>query len=265
MNTQPVRVRKVSGAAERQIRQRHIQRQKIRRFKRIAVKSIVTFTVACVVLFVIIFVTPIFNVKNVYVQGNNRIGQDSLTQFLADIKGENIFNVSSSDINKKLSQITYVDYAEVSKKYFPPTVTVTVKEKDTCAYYQSGETYYIIDRDCKILEERATPPEGIPLLTTYTDSVTEALKDEKAVDELSKFFEIEKRIDISEEITAVELCEYNEIIFEYDGRLSIICGSGLDMEQKLRLFKATVTNPNLPENAHGTIDLSTTGTAMYKP
>ena len=266
MNTQPVRTRRVSGAAERQIKQRHIQRQKIKRIKRVAGRSAVILTISGILLFLLFFVSPIFNVREVYVKGNNRIGEESLAEFLADIKGENIFRVNGRKLNEKLSLITYVDYAEISKKYFPkPTVTVTVREKDQCAYYQSGDNYLIIDSECKVLEKRKSEPEGIPLLSTYSENVSETLKDKDAVRELSKFFEIEKRISISEGITSVELCEYNEIRFTYDDRLEVICGSGLDMEQKLRLFKATITNPNLPENAHGTIDLSDTGKAMYKP
>lgn len=264
MNSQQVRTRRVPSSADRQIRQRHAQRQRKKRRQRIAGRSILLIVLVCVLLFVILFLTPIFNIKNVYVEGNNRIGSESLDTFLSDIRGENIFKVSSSDIEKRLSQIAYVDSTVLNKDYFPANITITITEKEPCAYYESGDTYSIIDSECSVLEERSDVPEGIPQLVAYTDSVTDIFDDEEAVSEVQKFLEIEKRIGLSESITEIKLAEDNQIEFVYEGRLDVICGSGLEMEQKLRFFKAAVKNASFV-NAHGTMDISTTGNALYSP
>lgn len=265
MNVQPVRTRKLPNSAERQIRQRHIARQMKKRRRRIAGRSVGAVLLTALVIFVILFATPIFNIRNVYIEGNNRISAEMLTSALSGVRGSNIFKVDEADINKLLENMTYVESITTEKKYFPSTLYIMISEKQPCAYYEKGDNYCIIDENCDVLEETAENPQDVPELTSYAENIEEIFSDEETLGELRKFFGIEMRIGISPGITEVSIDENNEIKFMFDDRLEVVCGSGLDMEQKLRLFKATVTNPNLPENAHGVMDLSTTGKAMYKP
>ena len=265
MNTQQLRTRKLPDSAERQIRQRHIARQMKKRRRRIAGRSIGAVLLTALVVYVILFVTPIFSVRNVYVDGNNRVDASVLTEALSDVRGVNIFKISQSDVTGRLENISYVAGAEIKKKYFPATLYITISEKQPCAYYKKGDVFCIIDANCDVLAESVEETDEFPELISYTENPEDIFANEEALGELRKFFEIETRIGISPGIIEVSIDENNEIKFMFDDRLEVVCGSGLDMEQKLRLFKATATNPNLPDNAHGVMDLSVTGKAMYKP
>lgn len=72
-----------------------------------------------------------------------------------------------------------------------------------------------------------------------------------------------EKIDILNKVRDIDISETTGIKFRYDDRLDVLCGTQLDLERKLRLFKETVSNNNLAENAKGTIDLSVTGKAVY--
>ena len=265
MNGRPVRSRKLSNSAERQIRERHVRRMKQRRRRRIIFRSSLLVLAVAAVLMSIIFLTPIFNIKSVKYEGNERVSVEALQQQLPDILGENLFKISNNDISRKLSDIAYIEEVQVQKDYFPAEVTVIIKEKIPCATVQTDNGFVIIDVQCGVMEERPDKPEDMPQLTFYHESFDAFKKDEEAMGELKKFFGIASAIDIAGNITAIEVLEYNEINFQYDGKIDVICGSGLDLDQKLRLFKAAVNNPSFTSNAHGTVDLSTPGKAMYNP
>ncbi len=265
MNGRPVRNRKLSTSAERQIRERHVRRMKQRRRRRIIFRSFMLAAAVLLVMTIIIFLTPIFNVKHMNVVGNNRVSLEAIEHQLPDIMGENLFKVSRDGIIKRLSSISYILDVQVDKKYFPAGVTVVITEKQPCAVIGDEDGYKVLDSDCNVLEERSDKPADLPALTFYHESFSEFLKDSEAVDEFKKFFDIASGIDIFSGVTAIDILEYNEINFKYQEKIDVICGSGLDMDQKLRLFKAAVNNPGFTTNAHGTVDLSTSGKAMYNP
>ena len=265
MNGRPVRSRKLSTSAERQIRERHVRRMKQRRRRRIILRSTLIALAVAAVMIIVMFLTPIFNVKNLNIQGNSRVSVDTLYQQLPNIVGENLFKISQSQIRQNLSGIAYIEDVQVDKDYFPAEVTVVVVEKKPCAAVEIGSGYIIIDSHGAVLEEREDKPEDVPQLTFYHENFNDFKQDTEAVEELNKFFEIAYGIDIFRNITGLDIQEYNEINFQYEGKVDVICGSGLDMDKKLRLFKAVVNDPGFTTNAHGTVDLSTTGQAKYDP
>lgn len=263
MNGQPVRNRKLGSREEQQIRVRHMRRLKKRRRRILINRSILLITTIAIVLFIVLFLTPLFNIRSVVIDGNKRISTESLNEYLADISGENLFKVSESSVEKRLTAISYVKNVNIKKKYFPAAVTIVIEEKDPCAFYETENGYSVIDKSCIVLEQREDKPEDLPELTSYFESAEQIGTDAEASAELENFFEIARRIGIFENITAVELLEYNEINFEYDGRIEVICGSHIDLEQKLRLFKASINNSSFSANDHGTMDLSTPGKARF--
>lgn len=265
MNGRSVRSRKLSGSAERQLRERYARRAKQRRRRRIIFRSTMLFILVVVFVCALLFLTPIFNIRNLTLEGNNRITTETLQGQLPDIIGENLFKVNDEFIKECLSGIAYIQDVEVNKKYFPASVTVVITEKVPCTYVQTQDGYNILDSELFVLETTPEEPSGIAKLNFYHESLEELKADEAAMGEYRKFYGIANGIEIADKITSVEILEYNEINFEYEDKLKVICGSGLELEQKLRLFKAAVNNPGLSSNAHGTIDLSTAGKAMHTP
>lgn len=265
MNQRAVKRRKTKYSQERQIRERHMQRMKQRRRRQLITRgSVIAFLVAVAVL-IIMFMTPFFNVRNLDISGNNRVDTNTIMDHLPNVVGESIFKVRDKDISSSLSGIIYIDQIHIEKNYFPASIAVEITEKQPSMAVLQGGIYTILDDESVILEQREDNEENIALLTYYHETFEDFKNDITAVDELRKFFDIMDRIGLRETVTKIDLLEYNEINFQYEGRINVICGSGVDMEQKLRLFKASINNPGITDNTHGEIDLSTAGKAMLRP
>ncbi len=265
MNTQTVRGRKLDNARSRQVRQRQLIRQKRKRRRRILVRSTTTLVVIFAALFALLFLTPIFSVRNMTITGNSRINTQSIEEFLPDIKGKNLFKVNEKTISERLSKVAYIKSIDVEKKYFPASVTISITEYTPYAYYENADEYSVINENCTVVETTGEKPSDLPILTAYTDDYAKLFENEDSLAALKEFFAITGKIGLNDKITKIELGEDNEIEFGYEDRLDVICGSNYDMEQKLRLFKVTINNPDLLSNAHGTIDLSVVGKASYLP
>ena len=66
-------------------------------------------------------------------------------------------------------------------------------------------------------------------------------------------------------ILGISFYKTNYISFNYENRLSVICGSSIDFSEKIALFEEAVKSNRLDENARGTMDLTNTGKAVYTP
>ncbi len=264
MNGRTGRRRKLGNSTERQIRERHMRRIRQMQRRRIIFRSALILVSVVALLLVIVFLTPLFNVRDVVIEGNSRVSTETILEQLPFAEGDNLFKVNEGSVKNKLCDIAYISDVQIEKDYLPPGVRIRVSEKKPVAAISMNGTYGVIDIRCEVLEEGGEIPEGIPELVYYHEDADSFKGDEDAIRELSNFFQIADKISLTDKITGIELIEDNEINFEYDGRLKIICGSGLDMEKKLPLLKETVNNPALGSNAHGEIDLSTPGKAVHR-
>lgn len=264
MNGRTAGRRKLGNSTERQIRERHMRRIRQMQRRRVILRSSLLIICVVILLSVIVFMTPLFNVREVTVEGNERVSTEALVEQLPFQAGENLFKISEGAVKSKLSGISYIRDVQVEKDFFPPKIHIIVSEKKPVAAIAMNGAYGVIDIKCEVLEEGSEIPQGIPELVYYHEDAAALKEDSDAIYELTRFFEIADKIGLTDKITGMELLEDNEINFQYDGRLKIICGSGLDMEKKLPLLKETVNNPALGSNAHGEIDLSTPGKAVHR-
>ena len=100
----------------------------------------------------------LFNIKNIKIINNEKINQDVIEKKLKKIYGKNIFFIKTSEIEKVIRNITYLQSIEVKKKY-PNTLIVKVFETSPLAILLKNSDYYILDS-------------GANLILINTDSVT---------------------------------------------------------------------------------------------
>lgn len=70
---------------------------------------------------------------------------------------------------------------------------------------------------------------------------------------------------ILDKVIEINVTDVTDITMNYDNRITVQCGTQLDLERKIRLFRETVMSNSLTENARGTMDLSESGKAIYTP
>lgn len=244
-------------------RQKRIREQKIRRYTFFTVLGIIA-------ILIVMFLTPLFNIKTVNVVGISKVTQEQIFTEIGDYTGRNLFSARSRSIKKKISNIAYIEKAAVKKKPFPPTLTVEVTERIPAVQIAYAEAYIVIDKDGIILEKVAEKLEGIAVceglkVTSANEGEYISLKEEDTQKIVMSCIGNLKKADIIKDVTHISFEDMTNITFNYQSRLDVICGTHIDFQRKLSLFKEAVNSNKLTQNSRGTINLATTGKAIYTP
>jgi hypothetical protein len=252
------------------IKARHDERRK-KRIKEQKMRRIAFFSfLALVAVLIVMFFTPLFNIKNVVISGNNRISEEEIVNTVGEIEGKNLFSYRKGKIKNRLYKISYVEKVSVKKKTFPPTISIDIKECIPAFQAEYAGGFTVVDKSGKVLEQTAERIEGVPtmlgvLITSAKEGDAVAFKDAESQKIIMSCVENMEKAGIMADITVMSFEDMTNITFNYQNRLDVICGTHIDFQRKLALFKEAVNSNKLTENSRGTINLSTTGKAIYTP
>ena len=249
------------------LRKRYEKRRKKRNRQILMSRTIALFLFFAALTFIILFMTPLMNVRKIEFAGNDILATQSLYEKIGDLKGENILKVSKRDVKKRLGDNPYIKEIDIDKDYFKTVLTVSILERVPCGYIEDSAGYTIFDEECVILETVSEKPENIPRIKGKTgkNSVSKLKFTQSNIEILKESLSVLRYLGLLENTDVFDISNETDIKFEYDERLEVYCGSRLDIDRKIRLFEAMINNNNLADNAKGTVDLSVTGNARYSP
>ena len=270
-------------AREQDIQARHNERRK-KRIKEQKRRRIIFFsTLALIAVLIVMFLTPLFNIRKVNISikkaetsvsdaGNLHISEEMVRTTLGKVEGKNLFSYSKKSAKKKLLQIAYVDEVNIRKKIFPPTVNIEIIECIPAFLVAYEDGYVMIDKTGKVLEklgeiptdEKVPVAEGIAIAAANAGEKVE-FKDAESQKIILYCIENMQKAGILQDITVMSFEDMTNITFNYQERLDVICGTHIDFQRKLALFKEAINSTKLTKNSRGTINLSTTGKAIYTP
>jgi len=261
---------KKKRTADLERRVRYQKKQKELRLKRQRRKALAILILSVVLVNVLLFLTPIFNIRSVTVEGNRLVSAEQFQEILKPLVGENIFRSGSGKIRKSLKAISYIDTVEVEKKVFPPSVNVKVTEYVPAGIMKAEGSILLVNSELRVLADSGEMPVPVPVITGFSVKSFEKgeiLKtdDSEKKEVLSVMLSTIGATGIMDKIIEINVNDISDIKMNYDDRIEVFCGSTLDMGRKIRLFKETVTSNSLAENARGTMDLSEVGKAVYTP
>lgn len=246
---------------------RHKKRVR-RRNASIAAKRVVIFVLIVVVtLTIVLYLNPMFNIRQVIYEGNSRVSADYLDTYCQDIIGENIFHVSEKSLMELFKPINYISEVSVKKKYFPPTLKVIISEAIPYGCVKIGEKYIMFDRNFKNLEESTAFIDGAPRIYGLEDIAVEDFvigSGNKKISSVEETLTAMAQTGVLEKTDEVSFNNISNITFEYDEKYHVILGSVYDIESKLLLFMATINSADISTTTGGTVDLSTAGTAYLR-
>lgn len=266
---EPERTRKRHTGAEFEQRITYQKRQKQRRIKAKRRRTFIVLLLAAVVIAIVLFLTPIFNIRSVSVEGNVHVTAEQLNEILHPLVGENLLRTGSGKITKMLKTNPYIDTVEVQKRIFPPSVDITVTEYTPAALVRAEGRTLVLNSALHVLDEQGGEQWDIPNVVgvnvkEYSNG-TAKLENTDKEETLSAMLQTIESTGMLAEINEIDLNSLSYILINYDDRIEVKCGSQLDIERKIRLLKEAVTSNSLAQNARGTIDLSETGKAVYTP
>ncbi|MGN0106133.1 MAG: cell division protein FtsQ/DivIB [Hominilimicola sp.] len=263
----PVRKR---GSSELEKKVRYQKQQKAKRLKIQRRRALIVFILTVILVMVLLFMTPIFNIRSVSVEGNRLVSAEQFQEKLKPLVGENLLRTGSGKIRKTLKTIPYIDTVEVQKKLFPPSVKVTVTEYVPAAVIRTEGSSLLVNSELRVLTDSGEQSEPVPTVTGFGVSsykTGEILKtddsDKKEI--IMMALSTLEATGLIDKVIEINVNDIADVTMNYDNRITVKCGTQLDLERKLRLFRETVTSNSLAENARGTMDLSEPGRAVYTP
>ncbi|MBR3792161.1 MAG: FtsQ-type POTRA domain-containing protein [Clostridia bacterium] len=252
------------------IRIRHSKRQKQRKMMMKRRRIIFFSTVGLILLSIILFFTPLFNIKNINITGNSKVETAEIKQIIGSVEEENLFRLRAKKIIANIKTVPYVEDVSIKKRIFPVGINVEVIECIPVGYIQNNESYIIFDKTFKVLEITDAPLENVTemLGIAVTSSQEGAVMTTDDSEKLSEISQVCARLideEIISKIGTISFEDMNNIKFTYENRLDVICGSVVDFSKKIGMFKKAVASSKLTENSRGTIDISISGKAIYTP
>ena len=198
-------------------RRAKLTEKQIKRNKRIKliIKIVILIAVLLGVL-IYLMLSPIFNIKNIIVEGNEQISSEQIISLSKIQKDMNLFKVSNKDTINSIKENPYVKKVEI-KRNFPGTIEIDIEERVASFMLVYGSSYAYIDNQGYILEISANIKEGIPKITGYTTNEEEIVPGNRLNnDDLDKLNDVLKimsearKNEINTLITTINIEDKNE-------------------------------------------------------
>lgn len=229
-------------------------------------------TLLCIVIIaaaVLTAVTIFFKIRTVTVTGESRYSESEIVAASGIASGQNTFLLNKfAAINRIFSACPYLDEIVMHRR-LPDEIEIVVTECVPVAVIQNGESYYIIDEKCKLLEET-----DVTGAQPYCKIVGVALQDPE-IGKTAIFSEPEKekplqimlntaqKSDILNKIGEINLERVFEIRLSYTERFSVYLGTVEELDKKIRFLDVCIEKLGTADR--GVIDLSDPQVARFRP
>lgn len=271
INKTPKKQPQIRLLSDEEIKNRYRRQQREKEIRAMRMRALLVFLSCAMLVIILALMTPIFNIRSISVEGNEIITIEEIDAQIGDLKGENLFRTGEGLIKKRLKNIAYVDEVSISKRILPPSVRVTIVECEPAGFVVVNGVELIINSELKILDDsNRLPTYGIPEIEGVSVSEYNVGKllesDDPQKDEaIGMCLSQMEQTGILPSVNSIDIENITGIEFVYQNRIKVLCGTPLDLNRKLNMFRETILSNNISENAKGTIDLTVTGKAVYTP
>ncbi len=188
--------------------------------------------------------TPVFDIANIEVYGNEKNSQDTIISLSKLIIGEeNIFAFRSSDVKKNIQENPYVDTVTVKRK-LPNIVQLYITERKVAYQIEYIGKYIYLDNQgytLEINEEKKDVPiiKGFSL-TKETLKLGQRLNNEDLLklNTVSKIINYCKYNTIENKITSLDVTDSTNYILNFEEDKKIVyLGDASNLSQRLSLLK----------------------------
>lgn len=206
--------------------------------------KIILYVILFAVIFALIINSPLFNVKNIEVEGNETVSDDKIISLSGLQLYNNIFRFNKLEIIEKVKQNAYIEDADISRK-LPSTVIINVIERAPKYMLQFADSYVYINNQGYMLEI-SNEKLDIPILIGFTTDLSNIkagnrinVKDLKKMDMVIKIYEAAKSNDLGHLVTKIDISDEKNytIILESEGK-KVYLGDCSDLNTRILYLKA---------------------------
>ena len=168
-----------------------------------------------------------FRVGQVEVRGNSRYTAQEIVDIAGVKQGDNLFTLRSARISWELqSHLPYIRAVSI-RRSLPSTLTITVTESRALAAVSHGGSWWLMDRDGKLLEKTAGPGSAAPVtgVTPLAPAVGTYLaageEQERRVEWLRELLAALEENDLADRLGSIDLSEDYRLTFVLDDRFTV--------------------------------------------
>ena len=231
--------------------------------------STLSFIVICAAL--VFGMSVFFRVSNIEVIGADHYTKSEIIEASGIKNGDNLMFVNRETVAEKIyERLIYIGEVKVSRK-LPNKIVISINESNTFAIVETESGLWMIDKNCRLLEECSPqnaesylkvsgisgvkPQKGNILSVSEEDKLkVKFLKDVLISMTNCKIISDVKSIDVSNAVNAE---------FEYLDRFKVKLGKDENIDYKLEMLLGAVSK--LDADDKGIIDLSQNKKAQFSP
>ena len=191
-------------------------------------------------------VSPIFNVTEIIVSGNNVISTETITSLSQIEIGANIYKTSKEIIKKRIKENAYIESVEVKRK-LPNKIELVVKERNTSYMLEYAGSFIYINNQGYILEV-SNEKLDVPIIEGYTTNTEELQvanrlnkEDLTRLEMILKIVEFKESNEILEKINRINIEDkQNYTLKMEEEKKTVYLGNASNLSSRMLYLKAVL-------------------------
>lgn len=215
--------------------------KKIQRRRKIKICAIVF---VFILLIILICSSSLFNIKNIVVEGNEKLSDDKIISLSSLELYTNIFSFNKSSVIENIKENAYIRDVQITRS-LPSTVKITVEERTPKYMLQFADSYVYINNQGYMLEI-SNEKLNLPILIGLTTDLSNIkagnrinVEDLKKMEMVIKIYETAKSNDLGDLITKIDISNEKNytIILETEGK-TVYLGDCSDLNTRILYLKS---------------------------
>ena len=232
-------------------------------------KKLYAAVAAFVIVFVAIMASPVMNIKETVVSGNEKFSSSEILELAGFAGNVNIFAFSTAKAEEGLYKNTYIKNVDIKKDYAGRILMLDIVERNLSGYIRFDDnTYLYIDKEGMVLECRTSFTERRPVIeglafTEFTLGDYLELSNTEIFDTLVNLSHLFEKFEIEHDIIRVDLADSSDIHFYYSN-IDIQMGSKKDLDLKVRTVKEILPTLEEYKDVGGVLDMKDPLNPMFR-
>lgn len=229
---------------KKQYKKKTLSNEQIKKRKRI-IRIVKYSTLSLCILTAVIctMFSPLFNIENITVTGNEKIGTNEIISLSQIQKGENTYKINKSKTIQNIKQNAYIENVTIKRK-LPSEVEIIVQERKTSFILEYASSFVYINNQGYVLEVSGEKL-NLPIIQgqeTQDDKYVAGNRicesDLEKLSTVIKIMEVAEVNEISDLITRIDISNSQnyKIVFESEGKIAYL-GDNLDLNTKILHIK----------------------------
>lgn len=238
-----VQNKKVKQTEEKSNVRKKVSKKPKKKKKSKAIVKIITIIILIIVAAIILLVTPIFNITQITVTGNEQVSNERIISLSGLKKGDNIFNNIKKRVITNIEEEPFIESAEITRK-LPGTIQIKVTERTIDYQLKLINGYIYINKQGYILEKSETKI-NLPIIEGFATKEEELINGKRlnqndllSLNTIIKITDAAKNVEIDDKITSINIENKEEYTLYIEKENKIIyIGDGSNIQNKMLYIK----------------------------